>query len=105
MIESVEHQLFSCTNATRIWDLYNRLTGVRISSLFEAISCGSDVGHELVKFVLTKSLLQINRSKDKTDREIISDCIYFLGLEVEISGKKADQLKSMMDKLKKFRKC
>ena len=61
------------------------------------------MGHELVKFVLIKSLLQINRSKDKTDREIISDCIYFLGLEVEISGKKADQLKSMMDKLKAAR--
>ena len=61
------------------------------------------MGHELVKFVLIKSLLQINRSKDKTDREIISDCIYFLGLEVKISGKKADQLKSMMDKLKAAR--
>ena len=80
-IETVEHHLLLCNNASRIWDIYFRLTGQRITSLFELIYCGQSLEHEIVKSVLLKSLIQINRSRDSIDRTLIGECIFFLSIE------------------------
>ena len=83
--ETVEHQLFLCRNAVRIWDLYLKLTGVRITSLYEAICCGNNVVNEVIKSILIRSLLQINRSQDRRESEIIAECAFFLGIEARVN--------------------
>ena len=83
--ETVEHQLFSCRNAGRIWSLYLKLTGIRVLSLYEAISCGRNVEHEIIKSILLRSLIQINRSQDRRDCEIAAECAFFLGIEARVN--------------------
>ena len=85
-IESVEHQLFLCRNAVRIWNLYFRITGIRIGSLFEVLCCSGNMAHEIVKSTLIKCLIQINRSSNRSDRELIMDCSHNVGLELKVKG-------------------
>ena len=91
--ESVEHQLFSCPNAVRIWQLYYSLTGIRIGSFYEVLGCGSDVANEIIKSVLIKSMLQIDRSKNRIRRELIADCAFFLGIEARANYRIAAALR------------
>ena len=102
-IESVEHHFFLCTNATRMWDLYYRITGFRISSFFEVLTCSSDVGNEIIKSTLIKALIQINRSSNKSDREIVMDCRQYIGIEVRLSRANDDKLKRLAENLRDFR--
>ena len=102
-IESVEHHFFLCTNATRMWDLYYRITGFRISSFFEVLTCSSDVGNEIIKSTLIKALIQINRSSNKSDREIVMDCRHYIGIEVRLSRANDDKLKRLAENLRDFR--
>ena len=86
-IESVEHHLFSCQNAARLWTLYTRLTNQSINSLFDVLICGKDSFHEIVKSLILKALIQIDRSRNRTDREIISQCALFLRIEASSNKK------------------
>ena len=88
-IESVEHQMFSCQNSQRLWRLYHRITNQSINNLLEVVTCGKDSCQEIVKSVILKALIQIDRSKDKVDREIISQCLFFLRIEAIANSKQA----------------
>ena len=92
-VETVEHHLFLCTNASRIWDLYSRLTGLRINSLFDLIHSDRILENEIIKSVLLKALIQINRSRDSMDRAIISECIFFLSTEARTNVTQSEKLK------------
>ena len=91
-VESIEHQLFSCANATRLWSLYHRLTDQRIDSLFDVLMCTKVSAHEIIKSIILKALIQIDRSKDKTDQEIISLCTFFLNIEARANVKISESL-------------
>ena len=99
-IESVEHQLFTCANASRIWDLYGRLTGEQVSSLFEVIACSHVKENEIIKSVLIKALVQIDRSRDKVDRQINADCIHYLGIEARSQPKQENIYIAAINKIR-----
>ena len=80
-VESVEHQLLECPNAKRIWQLYHRLGGTRVTTLFHVIEFKEGIEFELIKSVLIKALLQIDRSKAITERALVMQCLTFLRLE------------------------
>ena len=60
-VESVEHQLVLCRNATRIWNFFYRSTGISIGSLYEVLTCTGNLEVEIVKSFMIKALLQIDR--------------------------------------------
>ena len=91
-VESIEHQLFSCANATRLWSLYHCLTDQRIDSLFDVLMCTKVWAHEIIKSIILKALFQIDRSKDKTDQEIISLSTFFLNIEARANVKISESL-------------
>ena len=86
-VETIEHHLYSCRNATRLWNLYQRLTGQSVDSMFEVLMCSNSTAHEIIKSIILKALIQIDRSKDRTDREIISQCLFFLKIEARVNNK------------------
>ena len=86
-IETVEHQLFLCPNAGRLWDLFHRMTNVRIESLFDVVHCKTNIGLEIIKSTVIRLLLQINRSRNKSEREVIIECSYYIGIETRINYK------------------
>ena len=86
-IETVEHQLFLCPNARRLWDLFHRMTNVRIESLFDVVHCKTNIGLEIIKSTVIRLLLQINRSRNKSEREVIIECSYYIGIETRINYK------------------
>ena len=49
--------------------------------MFDVLLCSNVLAHEIVKAIILKALIQIDRSKDKTDREIIAQCTFFLRIE------------------------
>ena len=61
-VESVEHQLFECKNARRLWQIYNMIFAENIR--FEQIVYSQTIlAKEIVKAVITKMLVQIDRSQ------------------------------------------
>ena len=92
------------TTLNALWRLYRQVTGSQIESLFDVISCGSDRVHEIIKSVCLKALLQIDRSKNVTDRAILAQCLYFLNIEARavVPGKFAEKLKQYVEKIKGF---
>ena len=101
-VETIEHHLFLCTNANRLWDLYQRLTNQSITSMFDVLSCSKICAHEIVKSIILKALIQIDRSKDKTDRELVSQFIFFLKIEAITSKKYSNALLDFVNELRHF---
>ena len=61
-IESVSHQLLECPNAQRLWTMYHRLTGKVVNSMLEIISFTDSLENEIMKSIIIKRLIQIDRS-------------------------------------------
>ena len=101
-VETVEHQLFSCTNATRLWDLYRRLTNCSVSSLFDVLVCSKNSAYEIVKTNILKALIQIDRSKDKSERELISQCIFLLTIEARTNSKCSTSLMNLVNEIRQI---
>ena len=98
-VESVEHHLFLCANASRIWSLFHKLTGIRMVSLFDVIRCDRPMEIEIVKSVLIKALLQIDRSTTSIDRVLTKECVLFLKIEAKANRNKANALVQYADRL------
>ena len=98
-LETVEHQLYSCGNARRVWNLFYRLSGINIGSLYEVLICTGNLEVEIVKSIMIKSLIQIDRSLNRSDREIISECSYYLGIEAKANAKHAARLQLFSERL------
>lgn len=54
---------------------------------------------EIVKSIMIKSLIQIDRSLNRSDREIISECSYYLGIEAKANAKHAARLQLFSERL------
>ena len=98
-LESVEHHLFSCQNARRLWALYNRLTNQGVNNLFDVLICGNNPSFEIIKSIVLKALIQIDRSKDKTEREIVSQCSFFLRIEARTNSKYRDSMLTLANSI------
>ena len=98
-IESVEHQLFACANANRMWSLFQRMTGASVASLLDVLLCTLEVEHEIVKSVLVKALIQIDRSKNITDRMLIVECVHYLKVEATVNISRATRIMQLVELL------
>ena len=70
--------------------------------MFDVLSCSKICAHEIVKSIILKALIQIDRSKDKTDRELVSQCIFFLKIEAITSKKYSNALLDFVNELRRF---
>jgi len=67
MSETVEHQLYECTNAARFREYASRISPSFImNDLYSMIEVGRDRDSEILKSVIFKFLIQIDRSKNAT---------------------------------------
>ena len=101
-IESVEHHLFSCQNAARLWTLYHRITQQTMHSLLDVLMCSKETAYEIIKAIILKALIQIDRSKDRNDREIIAQCLFFLKIEARANPKQFASLMAFANVLERL---
>ena len=99
-VETVEHHLFSCANATRMWGLFQTLTGISIVSLFDVIYCSSNLEYEIIKSTMVKALLQIDRSQIISNRAIVSDCVQYLKIEAEVNVKRSGYIQRLICRIR-----
>jgi hypothetical protein len=81
-IETVEHQLFTCQNAKKIWGFFTRLTSTNISTFCNVLRIESSPAIEIVKCIALKRLIQIDRSSTVTEVGFYQECLYHLNVEL-----------------------
>ena len=84
-VESVSHQLFECTNAQRLWDLYSRLTGKSIRNMLQIIMATERIDVEIVKSIIIKRLIQIDRSKNVNLAQLKHEIKQYFRIEAHMS--------------------
>ena len=83
-VESVQHQLFECRNAQRMWQIYFDMFADNIS--FKNLVCvGNFPAAEIVKATIIKLLIQIDRSEHLAIHHIYLHIIQMLTLEASIT--------------------
>ena len=83
-VESVQHQLFECRNAQRMWQIYVDMFADNIS--FKNLVCvGNFPAAEIVKATIIKLLIQIDRSEHLAIHHIYLHIIQMLTLEASIT--------------------
>ena len=103
-IEDVKHQLFNCHNASRMWLIYNEITGDNINiqtdeSFIRLIEVDNDISNELVKAVIFKLLIQINRSSNLSLLQIKTNILHWLIIEKAVLRKNLHTNKVLLRKL------
>ena len=86
-IETVQHQLFDCKNAKRMWQIYNNIFKETIN-FKTAIIVKSNDASELAKAVILKLLVQIDRSMFVSTHYICLQIKQVLKLETLITNNK-----------------
>ena len=84
-IESVNHQMVECANARKLWDMYRRLTGKSVDSLLQAIICVEEIDTEIVKSIIIKRLIQIDRSRNINLACIKQEILHYYRVEACLS--------------------
>ena len=97
--ETVEHQLLECANATRMWDLFRITTGSSVRTLYEVLSCSSNLEIETIKSAIIKALVQINRSHNLAIHVIAKSCAMFLRIEATLHPDKDRGFVPLMNEL------
>jgi hypothetical protein len=96
-VESVSHQLLDCNNALRLWEVYRQCFGHPIPTLGELVVPSKDVAMEIVKSVILKRLLQIDRSRHVSISELKIEMCHYLRIEA-IANEGADtQCKALLN--------
>jgi hypothetical protein len=95
--ESVEHQLLICPNAQTFWNYYSQFTSQRINSFEDILSASQSTAVELVKSVILRKLIQIDRSSGQPMNAVQQECLYYLRLESIVNQSRRDELKAIMD--------
>ena len=103
MVESVEHQLYSCQNAERVWDLFRQMTSEAISSFLDVILCNNRPEIEIIKAVLLKALIQIDRSRNKSNSLLIAECVHYLQVEARANCGRTEFILRLVDVINLFR--
>jgi len=71
MVETVQHQLFECINASRLWFSLNRFIDKPVNNFSDIVLCNRDAVTEIAKSVILKALIQIDRSKHRSIDSIL----------------------------------
>ena len=95
-IETVEHQLFVCKNASRLWQIYNNIFAEQIT-FEQSVLAQTALDKELVKAVINKLLMQIDRSQYLSIQNAIMRIRQHIQIEVTVS--KNIQLIKLMNTL------
>ena len=93
--ETVMHQLFFCNNAKRLWDLGLKITGSKdlylavddpstAAKLIEVSPC---IPNEIIKSVIFKLLIQIDRSSNLNDKDTKRIIAHWLTIETQALSK------------------
>ena len=98
-IETVEHQLFDCPNAIRLWNMFADITGTNILSFRDLILCESAVEIEILKTALMKALLQINRNRSVPTRVVAIECASILRTEAIVNRTREKAILDLITKL------
>ena len=102
LTETVEHQLLECSNATRLWNMFHSLSGVKVDSI-KMLLCGAPtVETELLKATIIKALIQINRSSTLPINVIAKECAFFLRVEAIMNSKNEHKLRQLASQLNVF---
>ena len=80
-VETVQHQLFDCRNARAMRQLVQSNYGLEFENLESLIIPGKNSREEMIKSVLLKMLIQINRSEGITEEGFKSMVKYFDKIE------------------------
>ena len=84
-IETVAHQLVECTNARKVWDMYHRLAGRSINELLQVITCTEGIEIEIIKSIVIKHLIQIDRSMNLNLTLLKQEIKRFYNIEANIA--------------------
>ena len=87
--ETVIHQLFLCDNAKRFWDIGGKIIGTSDFNIIEEnhltlsnlIEVSPNITNEIIKSVIFKLLIQIDRSCDLNKTEIRRIIAHWLNIE------------------------
>ena len=74
-----------------------------LSSFYEVLVCESSLPHEIVKSVLIRALLQIDRSSNRVDRDILTECILYLNIEAMSNARISTELHQLVAKIAAMR--
>ena len=72
--------------------LGSRITGLKVESLFDIIDCSSQQDVEIIKSCMIRALIQIDKSKNRSENSLIADCAYYMGLEARVGNNRANYL-------------
>ena len=79
--ENVQHQLFDCSNAKRLWIILEKVTGYTPADFYHSICYEGPIETELVKSVVLKLLVQIDRSSKVTTKSFLQMVKWYIHLE------------------------
>ena len=80
-VESVTHQILECANAQRLWAMYYRITGRPVRSMLEIITCTESIDIEMIKTIIIKRLIQIDRSAGVNLVAIKKEIVHYFRVE------------------------
>jgi len=80
--ETVEHQLFQCVNARRLWNIYERTFRTKCQSFYEEVNVTKDKLKEIFKTVILKSLIQIDRSQHIDEAMFTNKLLFYIEIEL-----------------------
>ena len=98
-IETIEHQLFECPNAKRLWLMFKDIIGTEIVSFSKVLTCSLSVEAEILKASIIKALLQINRNHNVPTKTIAQECAYLIRIEAIVNLAKRSRLMVLVSKL------
>ena len=95
-LETVTHQLFDCINAKRLWVVYNKLFN-EVITFKQVVIAESNVVKEIVKAVIIRYLIQIDRSEHVPINRLISSIRQACELELKVANN--NQFRFVLSKL------
>jgi len=101
-VESTIHQLFNCKNARKFWEIYCFIFNIPLQELdfYTLVNVSRDVNNEIIKAIIFKLLIQIDRSANYSPKAAIKVIVKFLSIELNISQNPA--LYSILECLENF---
>jgi hypothetical protein len=90
-VETVQHQLFECRNACTLRELVKNTYNLEFENLESVIIPGRNAHEEIVKSVLLKMLIQIDRSVGITEEGFKSMVKYFNTIEQIVVEKQKEE--------------
>ena len=85
-VETVAHQLFECQNAKKLWGMYRSITGKNVGSMLDVIICCEDIEVEIVKSIIIKRLIQIDRSNSIVYASLKQEVKHYYQIEAGASS-------------------